>query len=140
MAFKSRARVRDPPRLDDGFIHGEGTSSEGGLACLPVTMYERILTMRKMRLMRRAAPAAAQMETPDGIAAARTRTTSNATSAASIPRRESLIELAPLVPPPVMLPVMRSMRVFYSLCLKKSRDLVLSSGVAGLVGLPLYNL
>ena len=97
MAFKSRARVRDPPRLDDGFIHGEGTSSEGGLACLPVTMYERILTMRKMRLMRRAAPAAAQMETPDGIAAARTRTTSNATSAASIPRRESLIELVPLV-------------------------------------------
>ena len=58
MAFKSRARVRDPPRLDDGFIHGEGTSSEGGLACLPVTMYERILTMRKMRLMRRAAPPA----------------------------------------------------------------------------------
>ena len=56
-------------------------------------MYERILTMRKMRLMRRAAPAAAH----DGIAAARTRTTSNATSAASIPRRESLIELVPLV-------------------------------------------
>ena len=54
-----RARPR-PAGLDDCFINGEGTSAERGLVCFPVTMHMRILTMRNMRWMRRAAPAAAR--------------------------------------------------------------------------------
>ena len=44
MAFKSRARVRDPPRLDDCFINGEGTSAERGLACF--VSLSRVLVRR----------------------------------------------------------------------------------------------